>query len=105
MKFLYLLLVFVPIVIGLEVVGIDNHSLMFILSALALIPLAALLGNATEKVAEFTGPKIGGLLNATLGNAAEPTGWRERSCWRCTSWWAWRSTSCLENVLTPSDRR
>ena len=71
MKFLYLLLVFVPIVIGLEVVGIDNHSLMFILSALALIPLAALLGNATEKVAEFTGPKIGGLLNATLGNAAE----------------------------------
>jgi Ca2+:H+ antiporter len=70
-KFLYLLLVFVPIVIGLEVVGIDNHSLMFILSALALIPLAALLGDATEKVAEFTGPKIGGLLNATLGNAAE----------------------------------
>lgn len=71
MKFLYLLLAFVPIVIGLEVAGIDNHSLMFVLSALALVPLAALLGNATETVAEYTGPKVGGLLNATLGNAAE----------------------------------
>jgi len=44
---------------------------MFVLSALALVPLAAVLGSATETVAEFTGQKIGGLLNATLGNAAE----------------------------------
>lgn len=41
------------------------------LSALALIPLAALIGEATEDLAERTGPVVGGLLNATLGNAAE----------------------------------
>jgi Ca2+:H+ antiporter len=71
MRFLYALLLIVPVVLALEFAGVDNHSLMFILSALALVPLAAVLGNATEKVAEFTGQKIGGLLNATLGNAAE----------------------------------
>ena len=41
------------------------------LSALALIPLAALIGEATEELAARTGPVVGGLLNATLGNAAE----------------------------------
>ncbi|WP_376790888.1 calcium/proton exchanger [Thermoflexus sp.] len=41
------------------------------LSALALIPLAALIGEATEELASRTGPLVGGLLNATLGNAAE----------------------------------
>ena len=71
MRFLYSLLLIVPVVLGLEIAGVDNHSLMFVLSAFALVPLAAVLGNATEKVAEFTGQKIGGLLNATLGNAAE----------------------------------
>lgn len=71
MRVLYLLLLIVPVVLGLEIAGVDNHSLMFILSAVALVPLAAVLGNATERVAEFTGQKIGGLLNATLGNAAE----------------------------------
>ena len=40
-------------------------------SALALVPLAAVLGRATEETAIYTGPKIGALLNATLGNAAE----------------------------------
>jgi len=43
----------------------------FVLSAIALIPLAGLIGRATESLAVYTGPKIGGLLNATLGNAAE----------------------------------
>lgn len=71
MKYLYGLLIIAPIVIILELMGIDNHPLMFVLSALALVPLAAVLGSATETVAEFTGQKIGGLLNATLGNAAE----------------------------------
>jgi Ca2+:H+ antiporter len=42
-----------------------------VLSALALIPLAALIGEATEELAARAGPVIGGLLNATLGNAAE----------------------------------
>lgn len=71
MKFLYLLLILVPVTLGMEIAGVGNHPTMFILSALSLIPLAAVLGNATEEVAIFTGQKIGGLLNATLGNAAE----------------------------------
>ncbi len=44
---------------------------LFILSMLGIVPLASLLGEATEELAIHTGPKIGGLLNATLGNAAE----------------------------------
>ncbi len=71
MKVLYFLLILVPVVLVLEFSGFDNSGVMFVLSALALVPLAAVLGVATERVAEFTGQKIGGLLNATLGNAAE----------------------------------
>jgi Ca2+:H+ antiporter len=44
---------------------------VFILSTLSIIPMASLIGKATESLAVYTGPKIGGLLNATLGNAAE----------------------------------
>lgn len=44
---------------------------IFGFSALAVVPLAALIGESTEALAAYTGPKIGGLLNATLGNAAE----------------------------------
>lgn len=44
---------------------------VFILSALAVIPMAGYIGSATESLAVYTGPRIGGLLNATLGNAAE----------------------------------
>ena len=71
MKWLNWLLVLVPIALFLEFSHTGGSSLLFVISALALIPLAAVLGHATEEVAEFTGPKIGGLLNATLGNAAE----------------------------------
>ncbi len=71
MKFLYILLVLVPAAIAMEIWDIGDHTAMFIVSALALVPLAAILGSATEEVAVHTGPKIGGLLNATLGNAAE----------------------------------
>jgi len=45
--------------------------LVFIFAALGLIPLADLIGEATEELAIYTGPRLGGLLNATLGNAAE----------------------------------
>jgi Ca2+:H+ antiporter len=48
-----------------------NPTLVFIASGLAMIPLAGLMGEATEVLAAHTGPRIGGLLNATLGNAAE----------------------------------
>lgn len=44
---------------------------VFVLSALGVVPLAGLIGESTEVLAVYTGPKIGGLLNATLGNAAE----------------------------------
>jgi Ca2+:H+ antiporter len=44
---------------------------VFILACIAIIPMAAYIGEATEALAHFTGPRIGGLLNATLGNAAE----------------------------------
>jgi Ca2+:H+ antiporter len=44
---------------------------VFFLSALAVIPMAGYIGEATEILSIYTGPKIGGLLNATLGNAAE----------------------------------
>lgn len=44
---------------------------VFIFSALAVIPLARYIGEATEVLAAHTGPRLGGLLNATLGNAAE----------------------------------
>jgi len=44
---------------------------VFILSAIGIIPLAGYIGKATESLAHYTGPRVGGLLNATLGNAAE----------------------------------
>lgn len=71
MKGLYALLALVPVTLVLEFGGIGGHSLVFISSALAMIPLAALLGRATEEVAVYTGSKVGALLNATFGNAAE----------------------------------
>jgi Ca2+:H+ antiporter len=45
--------------------------LVFFLSALGVVPMASFMGKATEELAVYTGPKLGGLLNATLGNAAE----------------------------------
>lgn len=67
---IYWLVVFAPIAIGARIASADP-VLVFILSALALIPLAKLIGDATEELAIYTGPRLGGLLNATLGNAAE----------------------------------
>lgn len=48
-----------------------GETWIFILSAVGVIPLAGLIGQATESLAAHTGPKLGGLINATLGNAAE----------------------------------
>jgi Ca2+:H+ antiporter len=45
--------------------------LIFFMAALGVVPMAGLMGRATEELAIYTGPKLGGLLNATLGNAAE----------------------------------
>jgi len=69
-RIIKLLLIFVPIAIIADfVLGLDP-VLVFTFSALAVIPLADLIGEATEELAIHTGPKLGGLLNATLGNAA-----------------------------------
>lgn len=46
-------------------------TIMFGLSALAIIPLAGLMGEATEEISFYTGPRVGGFLNATFGNATE----------------------------------
>ena len=48
-----------------------NAIVLFSLSALSVVPLAGLIGEGTEGLASHTGPKLGGLINATLGNAAE----------------------------------
>ena len=65
------LLAVVPILFAAEIFQPDAHTLLFILSILAIVPLAALLSRATESVAAKTGDTIGGLLNATLGNLTE----------------------------------
>lgn len=65
------LLVFVPVMFAVEIFKPEAHTLLFVLSILAIVPLAALLSHATESVAAKTGDMIGGLLNATLGNLTE----------------------------------
>src|ERR1700684_969075 len=64
------LLMFIPIAIALDRMG-GNPILVFLAAALAIVPLAGLMGDATEALAESLGPTLGGLLNATLGNAPE----------------------------------
>src|SRR5258706_4949146 len=66
------LLVFVPAAFALRYVPAwNNQTALFIVSALALIPVAGWMGNATEHLAHRMGEGIGGLLNASFGNAAE----------------------------------
>ena len=65
------LLIFVPVTIALEFLMPGAHTLIFLASCLAIVPLAGWLGHATEELAHHTGEGIGGLLNATFGNAAE----------------------------------
>ncbi len=64
------LLVFVPVAIVLELTH-GNAIAIFAISALAILPLAGMIGHATEDLASRTGPQIGGLLNATFGNVTE----------------------------------
>ena len=65
-----LFLIFVPIAVILEFIH-ANPIAIFAASSLAIIPLAGWMGRATEHLAEKLGQGIGGLLNATFGNAAE----------------------------------
>jgi Ca2+:H+ antiporter len=70
MGLMRLLLLAVPATLILQMAGV-RPVWLFIASGLAIIPLAGLMGEATEQLAERLGPGIGGLLNATFGNAAE----------------------------------
>jgi Ca2+:H+ antiporter len=64
------LLVLVPVAVALEIAHAAPVA-VFLGSALAIVPLAGIIGRATEQLAERVGPGAGGLLNATFGNAAE----------------------------------
>src|SRR5262245_1628908 len=65
------LLAFVPAVFLAAKLKPEAATLLFVLSVLAIVPLAALLSSATESVSAKTGDAVGGLLNATLGNLTE----------------------------------
>jgi Ca2+:H+ antiporter len=69
-KILFAMLAFGVAAVVLELLHADP-ILVFVFACLGLIPLADLIGEATEELAVYTGPRLGGLLNATLGNAAE----------------------------------
>jgi len=66
-----IMLIFVPVGIALKQVGTVNGIVVFIMNFLAIIPLAAMLSFATEELAIYVGETLGGLLNASFGNAVE----------------------------------
>ncbi|MDP8889282.1 MAG: hypothetical protein M3M89_06630 [Thermoproteota archaeon] len=66
---IYILLIFAPIAAGLFAHA--DHLVLFVVSAIALFPLAKLIGDSTEHLATHYGPTAGSLLNVTFGNAAE----------------------------------
>jgi Ca2+:H+ antiporter len=68
---IYYLGIFIPVAIALELAHVDSPALIFSAAALAVIPCAAVMGQATEAIAAKSGPGIGGLLNVTFGNAPE----------------------------------
>ena len=69
-RFFLLLLVFVPVTIVAQIMHMPSVWL-FAFSALAIIPLAKYIGESTEELSIYAGPAVGGLLNATFGNATE----------------------------------
>ncbi len=70
MKLTRWLLLLIPVALALDYFEF-GPILVFAVSALAIVPLAGLMGDATEALAESLGPTVGGLLNASLGNAPE----------------------------------
>jgi Ca2+:H+ antiporter len=66
------LLIFVPVSVAIKYVPAwHNESALFVCSCIAIIPLAGIMGRATEHLSERLGEGVGALLNATFGNAAE----------------------------------
>ena len=70
-RILWLSLALAPLVIALDAASALSKTLLFAIAALSLVPLAWLIGEATEHLAKHTGAGIGGFLNATFGNAPE----------------------------------
>jgi Ca2+:H+ antiporter len=70
-RILFALLALGPLVVVLDRAGAAGQVTLFTLAAAALIPLAWLIGEATEQAARYTGPGVGGFLNASFGNAPE----------------------------------
>ena len=70
MKILKYMLVFIPISFIAKFMNLPG-AVMFVLACLSIIPLAGLIGQSTEEISFYTGPKIGGFLNGTFGNATE----------------------------------
>ncbi len=69
-KIINVLLVFIPITVIATYLGAPA-SWLFFLAALAIVPLAKFIGEATEELSSYVGSGLGGLLNATFGNATE----------------------------------
>ena len=70
-RLLWATLALAPITLVVDRVAHPGDTTLFVMAALALVPLAWLIGEATEHAGEHTGPRIGGLLNASFGNAPE----------------------------------
>ena len=70
MKILKYMLVFIPISFIAKFMNASG-AIMFLLACLSIIPLAGLIGEGTEEISFYSGPKIGGFLNGTFGNATE----------------------------------
>lgn len=70
-RILWASLALAPATVVLDLVAHPGKVTIFLLSALSLVPLAWLIGMATEHAAEHTGPGVGGFLNASFGNAPE----------------------------------
>src|SRR5713101_9147063 len=68
--FFVALLVFTPITVAASILGL-SPNILFFLSALAIVPLAKFIGEATEELSVRSGPGTGGLLTASFGNATE----------------------------------
>lgn len=71
MKYLYWLLVFIPVTLAARFGLHLSDGIVFAFCCLGIVPLAVVLGDATEQISMYTGPKVGGFLNATMGNVPE----------------------------------
>src|SRR5206468_2825959 len=70
-KLTYWLHLVIPVALVVHFLRPGAHTLIFVLSAVSMIPLAHLLSESTENLSHHTGPNIGALLNVTFGNAGE----------------------------------